>query len=243
MLRRVRRRFGLTAPRVTVRAHIPWPWRALVAVFLLAFAIVVTSWVFDTGRRFAGFDKSKADQELNALRERVATLEAEHSRSSGSGSEASLEIERTAQQHLGEQIKVLEVENARMREDLATFENLASGAVKSEVASIHRLQVETDPNIAGTYHYRMLISAPATQADHEFRGRLQMVAALLQAGKTVMVNIPDSATSDPQKFMLSFKYFRRVEGDFILPAGAVLKKLEVRLMQGATIIASQQATL
>ena len=245
MLRRMRGRFGMMAPRMTVRAHIPWYWRALATVLLIATAIVLAGWIYDIGRRFAGYDKSIADQELGVLHERVQRLEAETERirGNGSGNETSLQIERTAQQKLGEQVKRLEVENGRLREDLAAFENLASGEAKNETIGINRLQVESDLSAAGTYSYRMLLSAPVSHPDREFKGRLQLVASFQQDGKTAMVNFPDTALPDTQKFSLSFKYFRRIEGSFALPANAVLKKLEVRVMQGATLVASQQVML
>ncbi len=241
MLRQMRRHFGMAAPRVTVRAHVPWYWRALVMVATLAVAMVMAGWVFDIGRRFAGFDKNKSEQELSELRERVASLETEHNRNSSS--EASLEIERTARQRLGEQLKAIEAENARMREELATFESLASGTVKTEAANIHRLQVEADSKVAGAFRYRMLLSAPSGVNDHEFKGHLQIAALVQQGDKTAMVDIPDTAKPGQQWFLLSFKYFRRVEGNFVLPAGTTLKRLDVRLMQGTVVVASQQVSM
>jgi hypothetical protein len=246
MLRRVRGRFGMLAPRVTVRAHIPWYWRVLVTILMLATAILLASWVYDIGRRFAGFDKNVAEQELSLLRERVAALEAEAegARNIGTGSEASIQIEHTAQQKLGEQVKKLELENGRLREDMAAFESLASGEEKNETIGIRRIQVEPDLVAgAGSYHYRLLIAAPASRADREFRGRLQLVATIQQSGKTVIVNIPDATSPDVQKYLIDFKYFRRVEGTFVLPVNAVLKKLEARLMQGPTVVNSQQITM
>ncbi len=165
MLRRARARFGMAAPRVTVKAHIPWYWRALVTVLLLAVAIALAGWVYDIGRRFAGFDKSEADMELNRLRERVEVLEAEAGqlRGIGNGSEASLQIERTSLQKLSEQVKRLEAENGHLREDVAAFESLASGDEKSESIRISRIQVEPDPVTAGTYCYRLLLTAPVSR--------------------------------------------------------------------------------
>src|ERR1017187_2588777 len=115
MLRRVRSRFGMSAPRVMVRAHIPWYWRLFVAITLLIVAIMLGSLVYVVGGRYSGYDKTMAEQELSSLRNRVETLEteAEHLRGISSGSEASLQIERTAQQKLGEQVKRLEAENGR----------------------------------------------------------------------------------------------------------------------------------
>lgn len=245
MLRRLRGRFGMAAPRVTVRAHIPWHWRALVTILLLISVISLVSWVYVVSSRYAGRDKTTTEQELSGLRNRVEALEteAEHLRAIGNGSEASLQIERTAQQKLGEQVKRLEAENSSLREDLAAFENLAAGEVKNQTVSIHRMQVVPAATAGDVCRYRFLLAAPASRSDHEFKGQLQMVATIQQGGKTVIVNIPDAAAPDTQKFLVSFKYFRRIEGTFTLPANAVLKKLEVRLMQGTTVVASQQVTV
>lgn len=245
MLRRLRGRFGMSAPRVTVRAHIPWYWRALVSILLIVAAITLGSWVYEVGRRYAGFDKTQSEQELSSLREQVGTLEAEAERlrNIGNGSEASMQIERTAQQKLSEQVKKLEAENGRLREDMAAFENLASGEAKNETFSIHRIQVEPDGAGTGMYRYRLLLAAPATRADRVFQGRLQLIATIQQGDKTATLTIPGTSSPDTEKFLISFKYFRRVEGGFSLPANAVLRNLEIRLMQGVTVVASQQAVM
>lgn len=245
MLRRLSGRFGMSAPRVTVQAHIPWHWRILAIVILLAAAIVLAALVYIVGSRYAGYDKIMTEQKLFKLRNRVEELEAEaaHLRAISNGSEASLQIERTSQQMLSEQVKRLEAENGRLREDLAAFENLASGENKKGTIGIHRMQVEPDSITGSTYHYRLLLVAPVTRTDREFKGWLQLVATAQQDGKAVIVNIPDATTPDSQKFPVGFKYFRRVEGSFTLPANTVLKKLEVRLMQGTTVITSQQVVI
>lgn len=245
MLRRLRNRFGMSAPRVTVRAHISWRFRILVSILLLIVLILLFSWVYVICSRYAGYDKSTTEQELGSLRSRVEMLEseAERLRAISNGSEASLQIERTAQLKLSEQVKRLEAENALLREDMAAFESLASGEIKTEAVSIYRMKVVPDSTVGGPFHYRFLLAAPVSRPDREFKGQLQLVATVLQGGKTVIVNIPDSTASDSQRLLVSFKYFRRIDGNFTLPANSVLKKLEVRLMQGTTVVTSQHVTL
>lgn len=247
ILRRLRGRFGMSAARVTVRAHIPWYWRAVTMGVLLTVIVVLGNLVYDFGRRYAGYDKAAAEQELITLRDRIEVLEseAERLRNIGSGSEASLQIERTAQQKLSEQVKHLESENGRLREDLAAFEKLASGDMKNESVGIHRMRVERDPAAGqGVYHYQLMLAAPASRSEREFKGRLQLIATVQQDGGIAIVNIPDgTSSSESQKFIIDFKYFHRVEGSFSLPQNADLKKLEVRLMQGPTLVASQQLIL
>jgi hypothetical protein len=212
---------------------------------LLAVAIALAGWVYDIGRRFAGFDKNTADQELSRLRDRVEVLETEAGqlRGIGNGSEASLQIERTSLQKLSEQVKRLEAENGHLREDLAAFESLAADDEKNEGIRISRIQVEPDPATAGAYRYRLLLTAPVSRPDRGFKGKLQLVGMIQQGAKATMLNISNTAEFDQQKLVVDFKYFRRIEGGFMLPANAVLKKLEVRLMQGATVVTSQQVTL
>lgn len=245
MMRRLRGRFGILAPRVTVRAHIPLHWRVLAIILLLTAAIIMASSVYLIGSRYAGYDRITAKQELSSLRNRVEVLEteAERLRAIGNSSEASLQVERTTQQKLSEQVKRLEVENGHLREDMAAFENLASGETKNGAISIHRMQVEPDPIVVGAYQYRFLLVAPVSRSEREFKGWLQLVATAQQDGKTVIVNIPDAAAPDSQKLQVGFRYFRRIEGSFPLPVKAVLKKLEVRLMQGAVVVTTQQLTM
>jgi len=245
ILRRLRGRFGISAPRVAVRAHIPWHWRALSYVFFLIMAVILAGWVYDTGRRFAGYDRHMTEQELDDLRGKVANLEseAEHLRSVSNASESTLQIERTSQQRLSEQAKRLEIENGRLKEDMAAFENLASGSEKSVGIGIHRLQVEPDSSAEGRYHYRLLLSAAGLQSDREFKGHLQLGVTALQNGKTVILTIPDAGSADAAKYLVNFKYFRRIEGNVTLPPNTAMKKFEIRLLQGANVVASQQASI
>ncbi len=77
MLRRFRSRFGISAPRVAVRTHIPWYLRALATIAILSISIALAGWVYDAGRKIAGFDRRETEQEITALRSRVEELEQE----------------------------------------------------------------------------------------------------------------------------------------------------------------------
>src|SRR5580658_5826670 len=114
MMRKLRRRFGISAPNVTVKTEIAWYWRWLGLVIAAALAVAIAGWMYDAGRRFAGFNRSELQQELNSASERLARLEAENKElgAQAHAGEARLQIERTAQQQLASQVKVLEDENA-----------------------------------------------------------------------------------------------------------------------------------
>src|SRR5256886_17453435 len=87
-----------------------------------------SAWIYDAGRRFAGFDRSEVQEELRATRSALeeARAELDRLRAITNAFDNRLAIERTAQQKLAQQIRALEQANARVREELATFESILS---------------------------------------------------------------------------------------------------------------------
>lgn len=243
-LRRLRSRFGISAPRVAVRTHLPWYWRALVAAAVLGLALALAGWIYDAGRRFAGFDRSASEEEITSLREHVARLEAEASRFRGvaNASESSLQIERTALDQLTRQVKALEEENTRLKENLAVFENLTSGHGKGESISLSRLRVEPE-GAGGQYRYRLLATQQGAQRGKDFAGSLELHVTLLQVGgDSAMIVFPRPGEPGAEKYVVGFRNFRRLEGTFQVPAQAQIKRVEVRLVQDSAVKASQSVT-
>lgn len=244
-LRRLRGRFGITAQQVAVRTHVPWHWRAIALGVVLVVAVVLGGWVYDTGRRFGGFDRSASDEEIGVLRQKVSALEEETARlrSITNASESNLQIEKTTRDQLGRQVKTLEEENAKLKESLAVFENLASGGSKGESINISRLRVEPDKE-RGRYRYRLLVSRQGEQANQEFHGSLQIYLTVLQAAdESAMIILPRPDDPDPARFTVNFRSFRSLEGHFQIPPEARIKRVEVRLVQGNAVKASQSITL
>jgi len=240
MWRRLRGRFGIAAPRVAVYTHVPWYWRGAGAIFLMMVLLALGFWLYETGRGLAG----TSGEAVAALNSRVAELEKAlaEARTQTNTEESRQQIERTSQQQLIAQIKTLEQENGRLKEDLAIFENFAVGDTKAPGISINRLRVEPD-NVPGQFHYRMLLTAQGGKKSQEFKGTLQLVAELQQDGKSAMMILPAANDPDRQRFNISFKHFRRIDGVFQIPAGAELKSLQARLMQDGAMTASQTVKL
>lgn len=243
-LRRLRSRFGISAPRVAVRTHIPWYWRALATISVLSISIALAGWIYDAGRKIAGFDVRETAQEMAILRDRVAELEQENSqiRALANAGESTAQIERTAQQQLAIQVKALEQENSRLKADLAFFENLASAEGKEAGFTINQLRVEPNGD-PGKYRYRLLAVAQGGKKDREFRGSVQLVIFLQQGGKGAKMVLPTQNDPARQKFNINFKYFQRVEGAFQVPVGAQVVSVEARLVQDGITRASQTLTL
>lgn len=248
-LARFRQRFGITAPKVTVRTELAWYWRWAGIVLLLAAALALSIWMYDTGRRFAGFDRRELQQTVTELQRQDGRVqsellgareELEKLRAQTAASASRLAIERSAQQKLAEQIRVLERENARLREELATFESLlASDARNAKPISIHRFTVHPDV-LPGEYRYRLLLLTGTARREQQFQGRLELVVSLTGAGKDAMMVIPESKGPEAAAFLLAFKYFHRVEGTFRVSPKAKVKGVQVRIYEGK--IAQARAT-
>jgi len=244
-LRRLRGRFGITAHHVAVRTQIPWHWRALAIGAVLAVGVVLAGWVYDTGRRFGGFDRSASEEEIGALRSKVAELgeETTRLRAIANAADSNLQIEKTTRDQLSHQVKALEDENAKLKENLAVFENLAKGGSAGESISLSRLRIEPD-SVRGRYRYRLLVSRQGEEAGQEFRGALQFYLTVAQAGgDSAMIIVPRPEDPDSARFAVSFRSFRTLEGHFQIPPEARIKRAEVRLVQGGAIKASQSVTL
>ena len=243
LLRRIRQRFGISAPRMMVKTHVAWYWRMLGLVVLLSCSLALAAWMYDAGRRFAGFDRSEVEQEMSQLRESVRKLTEESGglRATVNASESKLQIERAAQIQLGKQVKALEDENARLKEDLAFFENLIPSERKDNALSINRFRVEPDA-LPGEFRYRLLLLQGGTRA-HPFQGNLQLLVTLQQDGKDVIISLPEEGAA--QAYRISFKYFQRVEGTFRVAPGARVKMVQVRVFESgsAQVRATQSVNL
>jgi hypothetical protein len=230
---RWRQRFGIAAPRVAIRSHIPWYWRWLGVTVLIAVSAASAAWIYDAGRRYAGFDSSEAMQELGQLKAELndARAELERLRAIANAADSRVSIERTAQQRLAQQIRALEQDNARVREELATFESMLSSEARAvQALAVHRFKVEPDV-LPGEYRYRMLLVTPSARREREFTGRLELVVNLTEGGQSAIMSFPEPADAGASAFRLSFKYFRRVEGTFRVSPKARVESVQVRVYE------------
>jgi hypothetical protein len=232
LLKRLHQRFGISAPRMTVRTDVGWYWRwaGVIAVAVISFGLA--TWVYDAGRRFSGFDSGGLEDEVAKLRSSVSRLESESARlraiADAGGSR--LKIEQSAQAQLVRQVKTLEDENRRLKEDLAFFENLGPSG---ERLTINRFTVQPDL-LPGEYRYRLLVLMGGGRRERNFQGSLQLVVNAQVHGRSTMLLVPDPARPDAGDFSLNFKYFQRVEGTFRVSQDTRVQSVQVRVLENGT---------
>ncbi|MEO5696901.1 MAG: DUF6776 family protein [Burkholderiaceae bacterium] len=227
----LRRRLSISAPRMSVRSHLPWPLRWAVIALTFGFSAALAVWAFDVGTGIAGVDRTSVIENRN-LQVQLAQLRDERERaiSIANTAESLLTTEKTVQDRLAQQLKVVQAENIALKNDLGFFETLLPIAADGGV-TIRGLQAESVA--AGEVRYQMVVMQ-AGKATRDFNGRYTMALGGTLDGKP-WVSVP---TGDPQRLQL--KQFLRVEGTIAHPLSALVKTVSIRVMdaQGA-----QKATL
>ncbi len=228
MIRTLRRHFGISAPRLAVRTHVAWPIRVAWGLVLGGLIAALIWWGYDTGRLFAGFDRSEAAEErakltgeLGILREEIAVL-----RSRAVQLESELSVAKGAQSVLSTQTLALQKENTHIKEDLVFLQKLFAGSGKEVALSIQRLQVE---RLSPTeYRVRMLV-VYGGRKNEEFSGYAQLEAR--SADGRVLAGVPDQDAAAQTPLKLNFKYYQRVEASLQVPSGTLVNSIEVRVFE------------
>jgi len=247
-LRKLRQRFGIAAPSVAVRTQVPWYLRWLGFAVMLAFSAALAAWMYDAGRRFAGFDRSEVEQEINAARSELLKLreELERLRAVANAADSKVSIERTAQQKLAQQIKGMEQENARLREELAIFESMLSSSETAGTAPLSVLRFKVEPDVLpGEFRYRVMLLAAGARRGKEFQGKLELVVGLTEDGRSAMITVPGAGDADAANFRLAFKHFQRIDGIFRVSPKAKVASVQLRVYEAGTAEpkVTQNATL
>jgi hypothetical protein len=236
-----RRRLSVSSPKLAITPRSSWPMRFLGAI-LFGVVGAAAMWAYDSKPTMVGALSADARAQLVAYKERIEKLGAERDEFSATvnAAESQMNIERAAQKQLAVQVKTLEAENTRLKEDLAFFESLLPNATGPEGVAIRRLKI--DPLAPNQLRYRLLVMQGG-KGDRRFAGSLQLVITSLQNGKSAMMTFPEAVPAEQAKFKLNFMHYQRVEGVLTLPEGAVAKAVQARVLENGQVRAQLAANL
>ena len=226
--------FGISAPRMAVRAAIPWYWRWLGLIALALIILLLSRAAYDFGKEFAGFDQSEADREVQRLGASNARLQQELALVRGqiAQGERQLQMEHATYADLVKQMKALSEENATLKEDLAFFQTLMPSSGKEDGVATNRFLVQNDA-LSGEYRYRLLLTQTGKRSK-DFQGHLQFSVNLQQDNKKVVMTLPAEDDKENNGFNLNFRFYQRIEGAFRVAPNAVVKSMQVRVFEGGS---------
>lgn len=221
----LRRRLSVSAPRVTVRSRTPWPVRWLAYALMMGCSAALALWVFEFGKEITGLDRN-AHAELETLRDEVRRLRDEHERavSVANSADSLLKAAQATQESLAARVKALEAENLALTRDLGFFEKLMPAASDNRPLSVRGLQVQVEG--PGQLRYQALLMRALGQGAG-VKGRYELVLTGSQEGKPWLLNVNKSSQ------VVDIKQYQRLEGVVDYPSGAVVKQLEIRILDGA----------
>ncbi len=237
--RLLRRRLTISAPRMAVRSAMPWPLRWAVAAIMLGFCAAIALWAFEFGRDIAGLENGgQADmQQLRAQVEALKTdLDKAHEQRDQAQSIANtagtlVAAEKASSETVNAQVKHLEAENRRLRDDLGFFEKLIP-TDSTDAVAIRGLQAEAIDN--GKIRWQVLVIQSKKNAP-ELVGKLEIMLTGLSNGKPWT----GSVSTMPLKIM----QYGRLEGSLDIPAQVTVKGLTAKVVDGSTVRAGQSIKL
>ncbi len=232
----LRRRLSISAPRMIVRSHLPWPLRWAVYAVALGFSASIALWAFEFGKDIAGLDRGSKEElarlraELDGLREA-----SERAQAIANTADSLLKAEKVAQEKLAAQLKQAEADNLALKADLGFFERLLPMAGAADGLAVRGFQAE--PSVPGQLRYQLLVMQNG-KPGAPFEGRYDLTLTGLLDGKPWTGGLPGGTLP------LQVKQYARVEGRVDHPPEAVVKTVQVRVLNGAgAVMATQTAKL
>jgi len=225
---------SLSAPRVRVRTSMSWPLRLVLGFLLMTLAAAAGISIYEYGRNFAGPGRRELAADVDRLNAQLREAQAERDRNAAQSValESELKVQKAAQDQLMQQVTALEAEQTRLQGDLSFFESLLPAGKSDKGVVIRSFRVQPDPENA-QLHYRLLVQQSG-KPDRDFTGSVQLRVSFVQNGHGFTLQVPDpnGAPEAAQGMQLSFRHYQRVEGGFSLPAGAVARSVQVRILAG-----------
>lgn len=240
----VRKRQPTPQRRVIIREVGPRWMLGVSAVVIAMLVAASTWWAYDAGGRNAGFNRTSARDDLARLEGEVADLRKERDAltTSVNAAASDLSVERAAEERLIAQVKTLETENARLKQDLAFFDRILPPSTAQGV-SIRSFQIEREAGAEGErLRYRVLLSQGA-KATKDFVGQVQFTLIAVQDGHSTQLTIPGENDANNRAFALSFRMFQRVEGVLEVPPGVSARSVQVRVLENGSMRAQQTASV
>jgi hypothetical protein len=246
--RNVRRSFGISAPRMAVRTHLPWWGRGVIIVTLVGIIAGMWWWGFDFGQIFGGFNRKEVEARLVSLETETTKLRTETAelRAKNSTLESELAMARGARDAQQKQSIELSAENAQLKEELVFLQKLVSDSSKQIGLQLQRFAVERDSD--EMWRYNLLVVRGGSPKD-EFEGGIVLQATLAPvpgapAGARGMVlTLPEDQPEIKPALSLKFKYYQRVEGRFRVPPGMRVTAVTARAFETGQSSARATRTL
>jgi len=186
------------------------------------FLLDASHWAFIKSRVELGqqtrrlWDKNRnQEQEIKRLNERIVMLE------------RASQIDNQAAADLHEEMKRLQDEIYKLKEELVFYQGIVTTTGSAEGLKIHGMQVE---ELSEAYHYHFkLILTHVTKDDIVAEGNMDITLEGIQDGVARELKLTEVLLDPQQDLSFKFRNFKRLEGNMILPVGFTPYRVNVML--------------
>ncbi len=209
----------------------------------LLFLPVVMLWLFSTwmaydyGGEQAGFDRSKAGEQLSALRSQIRTQNREKEQwlRTLTRQETDLKVFKSAEVALRGELKSAQQQLVEQEKKLVFLRAVASGKLKKSLLTISNLEVFVLPEKGG--YQLSLAVGQAMAAKPKIQGNMVIhLLAVDASGESRAIPIAQLVEGEPDLGM-SFQNVQKFEFRFRLPQGIKPVQWEVRLQPSTENVA------
>ena len=256
-----------SVPKVAVRNELPWRVKVLlllVGASVLSLIVAAALFIYSYNRLPDADDARALLAEIDVMRTSVkqALDERDQKAALAVRFENQLRIDTAAHEQVRAQLKLLENENARLREDLSFFESLLPTPADAKGVVIRSFRLQPVSEVDGpareparhpkaspdrspdmqALRYRLLVQQSG-RPERDFVGAVSLTVSLLRDGRPWVLQLPDATRPDAGPAPLAFRHYQRVEGTFELPEGAIVRSVQVKIQSGGEVRAQQTFTM
>jgi hypothetical protein len=193
---------------------------------------------------------AQAEAQQEAMRQQATQLR--YTQGQLDTADGELVIERAARQELETQLRAVQAEVGRVRDQLAFYEQLLPPGPEGSV-DIRGVQIDRE---GGGLRYKVLLMRSGRNGGASFAGALRFQATGVLKGETVTVDLaplqvkaetgPVTVTGESTtaaSLALQFDQYQRSQGVLAVPEGFVPESVTVSVLEGDTVRASRSIKL
>lgn len=189
-------------------------------------------WLFEYGRKRAGYDWHTASQTEKRLRAEIASLQKDltNLHRENARLESSVQIDNQSTRVVRKRLAKLQQENLELREELQFYRNIVSPTAGRPGIHIQHFKIDQGPR-ARHYIYRLtLIHVQALKKRRvKVWGQLDLRVEGVVKGQSRLLSLADLSPTGRTRRRFGFKYFQRFEGQLVLPAGFKPRAITVQV--------------
>lgn len=219
-------------PSLVVKSY--QPARFWLTTVLLLAAITVAGWiVFDFGRQQGNLDGVEYSVERKKLKKKIDNLnqELQSFKAQVGQLQSAAMVDQQAQNQTKDNLRRLQEDNLELREELQFYRNIVVPSQDKTGIRVQDIVLEPGAE-ANRFRYRLtLIQVHGIKARHrQIRGRVEIVLEGQQGDAVRHMSLKELTSSKKSSIKFSIKYFKRIDGDLILPEGFQPRNIMVKVV-------------